>query len=356
MKLVEIARELTRRGHFVRLIAPAACPLLLRATELSLPVLAVSPWLKYLDVAAADRLRGVFHRDRTQMVLIGQSRDVSTVRLATLFRSSPSLLFLQQMQFDVGKKDPFHRWAYGGIDLWLTLTDRMRDSVIRNTTVDPERVQTFPIGSDLTRFDPDQYDAKRERERMNLPHDVPIAAVIGRLDPQKGQDDFVRAASEVIQQVPNAHFVIVGEETKSEKGFTAHLQKLVEELQLEKKVRFLPYTDEVPRMLSAIDLLVLPSHSETFGYILVEAMAMGKPVVATNAGGVPEIVEDGKSGLLCAPRDARAMAGHIVDLLRNPDLYSRIAFEARRRATKHFDFRSQMTRLEEILCSLRKSL
>jgi len=354
MKLVELASGLHGRGHSVRLIAPHSSPLITRSFEQGVPATKLNPKVKYLDFSAASQLRSIFARQGTEFAIIGQSGDISTVRLATVFKPLPSLVYLQQMQFDLPKRDPLHRWMYSKLDYWLTLTEKMRESVIRNTTVSPQRIITFPIGSNLSRYDPLQYDSQHERRRLSLPIDAPIVAVVGRLDPQKGQTDFIRAASLVLRNHPDAHFLIVGEETKGESGFTTSLHRLIDELNLRHAVRFLPSTDDVPRLLAAIDILVLPSHAETFGYIVVEAMAMGKPVVATNAGGVPEIIEDGKSGLLFPPRDAQGMADHIVELLRNPEMYSGIASEARRRAASQFDFRVQMTRLEEMLSSLKR--
>ena len=115
---------------------------------------------------------------------------------------------------------------------------------------------------------------------------------------------------------------------------------LCRELDIERYVKFLPFTDDVPRFMSALDIFVLPSYSETFGLVVVEAMAMQLPIIATNAGGVPEIITNNKTGLLIEPRNAALLTSAICRLLNDTALRLSLGCLARKEALQQYDFDS----------------
>ena len=161
--------------------------------------------------------------------------------------------------------------------------------------------------------------------------------MLGRLDPQKGQEEFLRALPLVLEQRPDVCFVIAGDETSGEEGYKRYLINLSYELHVNEHVHLFPFTEDVAEFMAAIDIFVLPSYRETFGLVLIEAMAMEKPVIATDAGGVPEIVEDGRDGLLVPPRDEKALAEAILLLLENSSLRRSLSKRARADVLKRFD-------------------
>jgi D-inositol-3-phosphate glycosyltransferase len=349
LKLVEVARALQARGNTVVLVVPPKTPMERAAATSRLITISLQPRLRYLDFLSAWRIARKLRPMGIQSLVAGQSRDVSTALLAKRFLGNARLVFFQQMQFELKKRDLFHRWAYGGIDRWVTLTARMRETVLANTTVPSERMAVLPVGSDLSRFDPSQYDQAKARTSFGLPPEPMIIAVVGRIDPQKGQETFLRAIPGLLAKRPDLLFLVVGEETKGESGYRRMLGELVRQLGVSEFVRFLSFTDEMPRLLAAIDVLVLPSLHETFGYIVVEAMAMGKPVVGTNAGGVPEIIEDGRTGYLVPPGDASALEQKVFDTIEQPDRYSTMSARAREVALSRFNLVQQLPQIEALL-------
>lgn len=177
-------------------------------------------------------------------------------------------------------------------------------------------------------------EAERRAARASLgaaPDDL-VVGTLGRLDePKKGLQFFIDAAAAVAARVPRARFVVAGDGPAR-----ADLEARAARAGLGDRLRFAGERRDVPRLLSAYDLFVQPSLWEGFGLTLVEAMAVGKPVVATRVGGIPEIVRHGRDGVLVPPGDVAALAGAIVELLDDPARRSAFAAEGRHRARTEF--------------------
>jgi glycosyltransferase involved in cell wall biosynthesis len=156
------------------------------------------------------------------------------------------------------------------------------------------------------------------RARLGL-RGVPLVGVVGRLDPIKGHDLFLEAAALVARERPDARFPVVGGELReADAGYGAGLAARARELGLNGAVRFTDHQDDAIPWIDALDVIVIPSRSEAGPLVLGEAMALGRPVVATDVAGPAEVVEHGRTGLLVPRGDAGAMAGAILDLLAAP--------------------------------------
>ncbi len=194
----------------------------------------------------------------------------------------------------------------------------------------PAKVRRIYNGVDLARFTPGPPPADL-RLSLGLPPGVPVVGSIGRFVAYKGYTYLLEAARLVREKIPEAHWVLVGDgELRSE------LEAQSRRLGLEGRLRFAGWQERIPDYLALFDLFVLPSLGEHFGRVLLEAMAMAKAVVATNAGGVPEIVRDGETGILVPPADPAAMAAAAVTLLQDPAGAARMGTAGRRRAESEF--------------------
>lgn len=334
---IQLAMEFKKRSADCTLIVPSSAPLAIQAEKHGLPVELLKPKMKYGDVVTSLRLARLMKSRRIDIAIVMQSKDINVVAAAKMVHPWTKLVFYQQMQSQVNKRDVLHTWMYSKLSLWISLTNRMKQDVLENTKVPEDRIRVVPLGRDTHQFDPRLYSQRRARRLYDLPQGQPIVGVLGRLDPQKGQEEFLRSLPSVLKLRPDAFFVIAGDETRGEEGYRSRLVELARQLGVNDSVRFLPFTDNVPEFLAAIDLFVLPSYSETFGLVLIEAMAMKKPVVATSAGGVPEIVENGLDGILVPPHDEKALGKAIALLLQNSELSSTLSRHAREHAQKNFD-------------------
>jgi D-inositol-3-phosphate glycosyltransferase len=337
LSMLKLASQFNRRMADCLIIVPPNTLLAQAAKQYDLRVEPVKIKLKYGDIPASIHLARILRSRRIDVVVIMQSKDMSIVTVAHLLYPNAKLVFYQEMQFGINKRDILHTWMYSHLSLWITLTKKMMEEVIEHTRMPQERISVIPIGTDMKRFDPNLYNRETTRNQFGIPQEIIVIGVLGRIDPQKGQEEFIRAIPILLKHESNLHFVIAGNETEGQHGFKKKLRDLSIELGVSGKIQFLPFTDAVPELMSALDIFVLPSHTETFGFVLVEALSMGKVIVATNSGGVPEIITDGSTGILVPPRDGQALADALLRLLKDQHLRTSFSLEARATALKRFD-------------------
>lgn len=170
------------------------------------------------------------------------------------------------------------------------------------------------------------------RRDQGIKADARVMIVIANLIPYKGHSDLIQAAKEVVNRFPDAIFLLVGED----RGIQKELEQRVVNLGIGQSVRFLGRQDDVPKLLAASDISVLPSHEEGFSNVILESMAAGLPVVATDVGGNREAILDGITGWLIPPKDPGALAAKIIDLLRDPDRAKEWGRGGRERVNREF--------------------
>jgi glycosyltransferase involved in cell wall biosynthesis len=180
------------------------------------------------------------------------------------------------------------------------------------------------------------------RQELGIPEDALVVGTIANFRELKGHRYLIQAAAQIRRAVPRARFVLVGGGP-----LEAEVRRQARELGLDGIVVFAGYREDALRVASSFDLFVLPSVHEGFPIALLEAMALGKPVVVTRVGGVPEAIEDGRHGLLVSPRDPRALADAILVLLKNQPQRQRFGSAAKRRAAI-FDIRKTVRRQEDV--------
>jgi glycosyltransferase involved in cell wall biosynthesis len=207
-------------------------------------------------------------------------------------------------------------------------------------------VVVLPYGIDSDTFQPDSELRVGLRKEYEISDRQVVFGMVGRLDPGKGQGVFLEALSDFDDD--RILGVLIGEETRGEPGYRKELEARVAALGLGNRVKFLGYIDDPNGCYPMLDVLVMPSRKETFGLVLIEAMSFGLPVIATNAGGVPEIVIDGKTGILVPPGDARALAGAMRTLFEDNELRQEMGHRGRERAIQHYRLDHHMAQLEMI--------
>lgn len=194
-------------------------------------------------------------------------------------------------------------------DCIITISDALQDLIAKNERIDRKKMVTVYYG--LERLDLAEGGATVRRE-YGLDPDAPLLVDVGRLIPVKSHDTLIRALKHIIPSFPNLRLFVIGDGV-----LKGELKELVKTLNLESHVVFTGYRADVWRFMKEADLFVFPTLGEGFGLVLLEAMAFKKPIVATRVMSIPEIVEDGKSGLLVPSQHPEELADAILQLLRD---------------------------------------
>ncbi len=193
------------------------------------------------------------------------------------------------------------------------------------------------------------------RREFGCGPDELLVGTVGRYHPIKGYEYFLKAARLVLQAVPHAKFVIVGRGNDEHNGYFVRLKKRVREMNLEEDILLLGPRTDVPETFCALDLFVLSSPYESFGRVVIEAMACEKAVVAFRGGGVPDIVEEGGTGFLAKPKDVSGLAEHITRLLKDEALRREFGRRGRERARELFSIEGHTRKIEGLYEELKKA-
>ncbi len=205
-----------------------------------------------------------------------------------------------------------------------------------------ERLRVIPNGIDLERFTP-RGRRVEIRRLLGVPETAPLLVSVTHLTRVKGIDLLVDATRRIRVRSPEARAVVAGRGAEQ-----ARIEQSVRSAGLEDSFRLLGSYEDVPGLLEAADLFVLPSRSEGQPNAVMEAMAMGLPVVATRVGGVPEVARDGDEALLVPPEDAEALAAACLSLLAEPARARRLGAAGRERAARQFSLTRMIRRYEEL--------
>jgi glycosyltransferase involved in cell wall biosynthesis len=207
-----------------------------------------------------------------------------------------------------------------------------------------DRSVTIVNAVDTREFHPGVPRAPFRRE-LGVPDATPLVGIVGRIGLGKGHAHFVEAAVRLVRAGAGAHFVVVGDPLFDEDAWRADaLRRAVKDAGAEDRIRFLGYRRDVPAVMRGLDVLVLASDAEPCGRVLFEAMASGTAVVATDSGGTPEIVRDGREGLLVPPRDPAALARAIGTLAADPARRARLGASGVARVAAEFTIERHVER------------
>jgi glycosyltransferase involved in cell wall biosynthesis len=188
------------------------------------------------------------------------------------------------------------------------------------------------------------------RADLGIPADAPIVGTVGRIVAQKSPIDFVRMCALIHAERPDVEFVMVGDATLESAGLEQDTRREAERLGV--PVRFTGFRADAPRIAAAFDVYVVPSLYEGLGRAVTEAMASGRPVVATAVNGVPDLVEPGSTGLLAEPGNPDSLAAAVMWMLEHPEAAERMGAQGRQRVRSHFGPDVMCGALDALYCEL----
>jgi glycosyltransferase involved in cell wall biosynthesis len=343
MVLVEAARRLHPERYQVLcgLLTPdvqGVIPPHLTTVDFRMPGLNGWVWLRFFV-----HLCWVIYRHRVDLLHVNSYVPGNYARLAAALMQVPLIVDHWHGFTRFNRKRRLICRCLGRFtDLSLTVSQGVKDYLIEEIGLDPAKVRVVPNGVDLARIEAARPGQEVRRE-LGLPDEVPVIGLVGRLDHWgKGHKELFTAMAQLRERWPCRALIVGGGRREEE------IKQAAADLGLAAVVHFLGSRPDVPDLLQAMDIFVLPSYSEGVSLALLEAMAAGLPVIATAVGGTPEAVTEGVTGLLIPPRDAAALAGALERLLADAALAKKLGENARQAVAEKFSLERLGREVNEI--------
>jgi glycosyltransferase involved in cell wall biosynthesis len=232
---------------------------------------------------------------------------------------------------------------------FIVVSDSLKQILMERRGIPAHQVVRVYNGIELSQYHPDAQYGKLRKE-WGIPQRVPLIGAVGRLVWQKGFEFFIKAVSEIVGVIPEAKFLLVGDGPLRER-----LEALSEELRVRDNVIFTGFRSDIKKILSAIDILVIPSILEGFPMITLEAMAMAKPIVATNIDGITEQITDGVNGILVLPKNPSALTKAVIRVLNDKELARNMGLAAMDKVEQEFSVEKMIAETEKVYLSLLKA-
>ena len=324
--LVDLSREMALRGHEIYFA--------LRPTNQWQSRLDFLPPENFLHVSirnsfgmfSAKRIARFIEKNSIDILHAHVARDYLAAGIACRIANGTKLVLTRHVMFPL---KPFHRFALRNVDAAIAVSSAVK--VQLEKVFSAEKVTLIPNGINSVEKTAEEkkHQADEFRKFHSIPTDSPLVVTIGELLVLKGQRDFILAANEVIKRHPDCWFVVAGKDNSIDQKFRRELKRLVKVFGHEDRFIWLDWLDDISPLLNAADIFVSPSHSESFGLAILDAMAAGTPVVATATDGAKELLKG--TNALTPVKDPLALANKISEFLDDAD--GRLALGARLYAT-----------------------
>ena len=341
-ELLRMLGELPSLGYQPLVACPAQGPLVqeLERRKIEHHAIAMPPWRKLLSypkrASAVRALREVIVTKRPLVLHVNDIWWVPQTLRALAGVGIPIVAHVRQ-EIDPPK---VRRYELNEVDRVFPVSRQIQRSLEAGGVL-PERLRVLYSGLDLSVV-PVHADGRQIRQQFGIPVDVPVIGTVGNLFPRKGYEVMLRALPAILKSLPELHYLVVG---GGNAAYETLLRSLVKDLGVANRVHFAGFQDTVYSCLAAMDLYVHPALMEGFGIAVLEAMAMSKPVVATATGGLPEIVQDGETGIVVLPGDPDALAQSVSELLQDSARCRQLGEAGRARVATHFTVKSMMDQL-----------
>lgn len=315
-----LAQGLVHAGHRCMIAARPGEPLAERSAEAGLEPVLCAPLYEF-DLAAARWLRRCILANGVHVVHAHTAHAVALAAMAT--RRTPARMVLTRRTGFRLRSNPFTRWKYGRADAVIAISKRVERSLVEGG-MDPALIEVIPSGVPL-----DRDVTPASRAELGVRDDAPLVVMVGALTHEKDPITYVRAVAAAHNRVPLLRALLVGDGP-----LRGDVRAEVARLAMTEVLTLTGQREDADALIAAADIVVLSSVEEGLGSVLLDAMAFGKPVAATAAGGIPEVVVHDETGLLVEPRDAEALGAAIARIAEDRELAARLGAGARARAPR----------------------
>jgi len=333
--VADLTNSLTARGHNVFAALRPRSPLI---RHLNLPPERIFTvrLRNALDVPSAYELERLVRKQRIEVVHAHMARDYSLASYAARRNPQTKFIATRHVLFQLSR---LHRHTLSRATRVIAVSAAVAKELRSQRILDERQIAIIPNGIDVDRF---------ARACVESHNDYALVGSIGELRTLKRHDDFIRAAAVIASRFPEARFVLAGVDTTDSGEVRRQLETLVADLGLKERFSFLGWVDDAERLLCEMDVFVSASETESFGLAIVEAMAAGTAVVATETEGAREVIDDRKTGLLVPIGDVERIAESVSELLKDSEKRHDLATRAREAANARFSLKRMVDEIEKV--------
>ena len=274
------------------------------------------------------------NQNNIEVIHVSWSKDILFSVLIKIFcRRDISLIYYRQMKITRYKNDFYHSIIFRYIDLVLVITEKLKNEAERFYPISNDKIKLLTYGISCPSKIDISHKSKYFKE-INLKPDLFTIGLFSRVDEQKGQHLVIEAIKKI--QPDEIQLLSIGHVMNQD--YKSRLDKLIAENDLKGYIKFIDFIENPMSIMPYVDLVILPTFEETFGLVLAEAMIMNVPVIGSNAGGVPEIIEDGKNGLLFEPKNSDDLCKKILQMKKDKILRTNLSKKAKAFADYKYNY------------------
>ena len=281
-----------------------------------------------IDIKAILKVSKIFNQQKANFVHLHTSKAHTIGLAASFWAPNQNLILHRRVSFPI-RNTWLNRRKYNSKSIKkIVCISHDVAKIVKKMTRDPQKIEIIYSGIDLGKFN-QSFDNFKIRETLNIPEDKIIVTGVGALSPEKDFTTFLKTAKIALEHVKNIHFLIVG------KGKEApQLKRLSQELEIESNINFLGFRKDVPALLLQSDVFMLCSKSEGLGTSFIDAAAAECALIGTNTGGIPEIIEDSKTGFLASVGSCKELSMKLISILQDANLRKSLAKAAREKSER----------------------
>ncbi len=307
------------------------------------------PAILKIEKAIKDNKIDILHSHQPRLDLFGAIAAKATGR---------PIIVTRHLAISESPISSFKKFVFIGIDKFTLATAKriicasksIADDLVIKENADRKKVDVIYAGLDLSIYDK-EIKKGNIRKEFSIPPEIPLVGMVGRINAQKAHQYFLMAASEVLKEVPQAKFLIIGDGP-----LRSAQEKLAKDLKIASSVIFTGYRSDIPEIIGDLDISALSSLTEALAVVNMEAMAMKKSVVSFDVGGVSELVIDKETGFIIPPKDWKAFAKAITVLMRDKQMANRMGAAGRKRIEDNFTLEIMVSKHEQLYSDISQKI
>jgi len=335
IRIIQESVGMICRGHRIIIAAPKESQIFKRAQDAGIKTFTAKFQKK--NPFSILKMSSLINREKPDIVNTHSSLDswVTSIAAKLLRKTKPKIIRTRHLSTPISRSYLSHLIYDIMPDAIITTGEAIRERMIKHNGFDGLKIFSIPTGIDLERFNLARVKPSLQIEGFSI-------GMIGILRSWKGHKYFIEAIPKILRQIPNAVFYIIGDGPQKD-----NIINLIYNLSLKEKVLMLGHRGDIPEIIASLDIIVHPSYAnEGVPQSILQALAMEKPVIASDVGAIKEVVIDGQTGFLIEPRHPAQLAEKVIELYRNPELMVKFGREGRRLVEENYSLEKMLDKIE----------